>query len=82
METTQPGVPNARCGVQMIRPTINGTNVTVQALATAREVPRRVLITPIINNTVPSQHMIEKVLVRCASKDKNKKESNFHYQEH
>ena len=55
--------------VRMFRPTISGTNVTVQALSSSGVVSRLVSITPLESTRLTATRMIQKVLLKCTSKD-------------
>ena len=59
-------VPVSTYNVRMVRPTISGTNVTVQAVATGQQLPR-----PALPLSRPVQ-MIPKVLLKCASREDKK----------
>jgi hypothetical protein len=61
-------VPVTTYGVQMLRPTISGTNVTVQAVASGQQLPHQV--------RRPVQ-MIPKVLLKCASREDKKEAKTF-----
>ena len=57
--------------VRIVRPTISGTNVTVQTVATGQNLPR-----PALPLSRPVQ-MIPKVLLKCASREYKKEAKTF-----
>ena len=64
-------VPVSTYNVRMVRPTISGTNVTVQAVATGQQLPR-----PALPLSRPVQ-MIPKVLLKCTSREDKKEAKTF-----
>ena len=62
--------------VQVVQPTVSGTNVTVQAVGAGQRlsIPRRALA-PLLSS-IPVQ-MISKVLLKCTSKEDKKESKTF-----